>query len=80
MLMLQLSTLTRLQDLRLKVREIDVEGIDALRSLTDLRSIDLEVRKCLQPSSGRMVSTQLMDSQMDSHMSVHPLSTDPDHL
>ncbi len=40
---LQLSTLRRLQDLRLKVREIDVEGIDAMRSLTDLRSIDLEV-------------------------------------
>lgn len=50
--MLQLSTLTRLQDLRLKVREIDVEGIDALRSLTDLRSIDLEVCKYLQPSLG----------------------------
>ena len=42
-LMLQLSTLRRLRDLRLKVREIDVEGIDAMRSLTDLRSIDLEV-------------------------------------
>lgn len=41
--MLQLSTLRRLRDLRLKVREIDVEGINAMRSLTDLRSIDLEV-------------------------------------
>lgn len=26
------------------MREIDAEGIDGLRSLTDLRSIDLEVR------------------------------------
>ena len=41
--LLQVSTLTRLQDFRLKVREIEVEGINALRSLTDLRSFDLEV-------------------------------------
>ena len=44
MVVLQLSTLTKLRDLRLKVREIDVDGIDALRALTDLRSFDLEVR------------------------------------
>ena len=44
MIVLQLSTLTKLRDLRLKVREIDVDGIDALRALTDLRSFDLEVR------------------------------------
>ena len=41
--LLQVSTLTRLQDFRLKVREIEVDGIHALRSLTDLRSFDLEV-------------------------------------
>ena len=40
----QVSTLTRLQDFRLKVREIEVDGIHALRSLRDLRSFDLEVR------------------------------------
>lgn len=44
MIVLQLSTLTKLRDLRLKVREIDVDGIDALRALTDLRSFDLEVQ------------------------------------
>ena len=75
--MLQLSTLTRLQDLRLKVREIDVEGIDALRSLTDLRSIDLEVCKCLQPSLKSIFHTQLMDLM---HISANYLSPDADHL
>ncbi|CAL8468747.1 g8287 [Coccomyxa elongata] len=39
----QISTLTRLQDLRLKVREIDAEGVAALQTLKDLRSLDLEV-------------------------------------
>lgn len=47
--MVQISTLTRLQDLRLKVREIDAEGVAALQTLKDLRSLDLEV--CL-PSCG----------------------------
>ena len=42
--LLQVSTLTRLRDFRLKVREIEVDGILALRSLTDLRSFDLEVQ------------------------------------
>ena len=41
--LLQVSTLTRLRDFRLKVREIEVDGIHALRALTDLRSFDLEV-------------------------------------
>lgn len=41
---LQISTLTRLQDLRLKVREIDAEGVTALQTLKDLRSLDLEAR------------------------------------
>ncbi len=45
--LLQISTLTRLQDLRLKVREIDAEGITALQTLKDLRSLDLEVRSIL---------------------------------
>lgn len=40
---LQISTLTRLQDLRLKVREIDADGVAALQTLRDLRSLDLEV-------------------------------------
>jgi hypothetical protein len=55
---LQLSTLTKLRDLRLKVREIDVDGIDALRALTDLRSFDLEVRlaPCLQSGSMSLVA------------------------
>ena len=39
-----MSTLTRLRDFRLKVREIEVDGIHALRALTDLRSFDLEVQ------------------------------------
>ena len=41
----QISTLTGLRDLRLKVREIDAEGVLALQTLTDLRSLDLEVRR-----------------------------------
>lgn len=43
MWLVQISTLTRLQDLRLKVREIDAEGVAALQTLKDLRSLDLEV-------------------------------------
>lgn len=42
-MVLQISALTKLQDLRLKVREIDVEGVYALSTLTNLRSLDLEV-------------------------------------
>ncbi len=43
----QISALTALQDLRLKVREIDAEGVRALRTLTALRALDLEARALL---------------------------------
>ena len=39
----QIAALTGLRDLRLKVREIDAEGVQALRTLTALRALDLEV-------------------------------------
>ena len=40
----QISRLTRLRDLRLRVREIDADGVVSLQTLSDLRSLDLEVR------------------------------------
>ncbi|CAL5221478.1 g3677 [Coccomyxa viridis] len=58
-----LSTLRRLQDLRLKVREIDVEGIDAMRSLTDLRSIDLEV--WVSPVRPRVIEALLSFTRLE---------------
>ncbi|EIE22289.1 RNI-like protein [Coccomyxa subellipsoidea C-169] len=60
---LAISTLTRLQDLRLKVREIDADGVAALQTLRDLRSLDLEV--WVSPVRPRVIEALLSFTRLE---------------